>query len=203
MAGAAHESARIQPASQTRERILSTAAALFAEHGYASTSVRMIARELGISDPAIHYHFPTKQALYAALLVQPDYGTLPLDRLPLTRANMVDQLVHLFGWWAAHPDLGRMLLREQLASDQASIDFIHRDDETWNEAVAAPLARLLGPARGTDAAALLFDMLAGVLWDALLSYGPNFTEIVEGEYFQLRLRAMVDLAIPGERLAAS
>jgi AcrR family transcriptional regulator len=202
MAGAARESARLQPSGQTRERILSTAAALFAEHGYASTSVRMIARELGISDPAIHYHFPTKQALYEALLVRPAYGHLPLDRLPLTRATMVDQLVHLFGWWAARPDLGRMLLREQLASDPASIAFIHGDDETWHEAVAAPLTRLIGE-RGEDVAALLFDMLAGALWDALLSYGPNFPEIVTSDYYQLRLRAMIDLAIPGERLAAS
>jgi AcrR family transcriptional regulator len=161
----------------------------------------MIARELGISDPAIHYHFPTKQSVSEALLVQPNYGALPLDRLPLNRQNMLDQLVHLFSWWAARPELSRMLLREQLASDQASIAFIHGDDETWNEAVTAPLSRLLGlPAH--DVSAMLFDLLAGVLWDALLSYGANFREIVDGDYFQLRLRAMIDLAIPGPRLVA-
>ena len=201
MAGAAREPLRVPAGTQTRDRILIAAAELFARHGYAATSVRMIARELGISDPAVHYHFPTKQSVYEALLVRPNYGALPLDRLPLNRQNMLDQLVHLFSWWAARPELSRMLLREQLASDQASIAFIHGDDETWNEAVTAPLSRLLGvPAH--DVSAMLFDLLAGVLWDALLSYGANFREIVDGDYFQLRLRAMIDLAIPGPRLVA-
>ena len=201
MAGAAREPSRNPSVRSTRERILVAAAELFAREGYSATSVRMIARELGISDPAVHHHFPTKHSIYEALLVQPDYGPLPLDRRPLTRQNMVDQLTHLFGWWAARPELARMLLREQLASDRASIDFIHKDDETWNEAVTAPLQRLF-PGRGEDVSAMLFDLLAGALWDALLSYGANFRDIVDGDYFQDRLRAMVDLAIPGERLVA-
>lgn len=159
----------------------------------------MIARSLGISDPAVHYHFPTKQTLWAALLVEPDYGTLPLDRQPLTRKALIDQVLAMFAWWTARPDLGAMLLREQIANDQQSIEFIRSSDETWDAAVTQPLMAYAGEG-GRDTAALLFDMLAGIFWDAILSYGDSFGETVEQEYFQRRVRAMVDLAIPGPRL---
>lgn len=52
----------------TRRRILDTALAMFAEHGYAGTSVRDIAEELGITKAAVHYHFSAKEQLVEALL---------------------------------------------------------------------------------------------------------------------------------------
>ena len=47
----------------TRERILSAAAHLFAEHGYASTSMPTIAERSGITAGAIYRHFPNKAEL--------------------------------------------------------------------------------------------------------------------------------------------
>jgi|GEM_PF-6362874 len=168
---------------------------LFAKHGYSRTSIRMIARSLGLSDPAVHYHFPSKQDLYAALLVEPDYGLLPLDRRRLTRESMIDQVLAMFAWWAARPEFGQMLLREQLANDERSIDFIRSSDDTWDAAVTQPLMAYAGD-DGREIAGLLFDMLAGVFWDAILTYGDNFAEVAGQEYFQRRIRAMVELAIP-------
>src|SRR5688572_12029198 len=108
MARAAAREPQSPAGNETRRRILLAARSLFAQHGYAGTSVRMIARSLRITDPAIHYHFPTKQHLYAALLVLPDYGELPLDGRKVTREGLIDQIVHLFGWWTQQPDFGRM-----------------------------------------------------------------------------------------------
>jgi AcrR family transcriptional regulator len=54
----------------TRERLLDAALQLFARHGYAATSVRMIAAEVGIRDSAIYAHFPSKQAIYAELFAE-------------------------------------------------------------------------------------------------------------------------------------
>jgi len=155
----------------------------------------MIARHLGISDPAIHYHFPTKQTLYEALLEEPDYGVLPLDVLPLTRENMVEQALHLFAWWTARPEFGQMLLREQLSSDETSIAFMTSSDDTWASGVTGPLRLLLGD-EGEDVSAMLFEMLAGVFWDAILSYGGHFAETVVQPYFQSRVRSIVERAIP-------
>jgi AcrR family transcriptional regulator len=55
----------------TRERILEVAAALFAERGYAATSVRDIAAELGIANPSLYHHFKSKSDLLLELLKEP------------------------------------------------------------------------------------------------------------------------------------
>lgn len=48
----------------TRERILESACLLFAEHGYAQVSTRMIAEKAAVKLGSIHYHFKSKEALY-------------------------------------------------------------------------------------------------------------------------------------------
>lgn len=46
-----------------RERILETAAELFAERGYAGTSVAAIAEHLGATKPFVYYHFKDKHEI--------------------------------------------------------------------------------------------------------------------------------------------
>ncbi len=53
--------------SSTRERILDVALDLFVRKGYAETSLREIAAELGVSKAALYYHFESKQAILLAL----------------------------------------------------------------------------------------------------------------------------------------
>jgi AcrR family transcriptional regulator len=55
----------------TRQRILDVAAKLFAERGYAGTSVRDIAKELGIANPSIYHHFKSKADVLVELLSAP------------------------------------------------------------------------------------------------------------------------------------
>lgn len=53
----------------TRRRILDTARALFNEHGSSRVGVRDVARATGMSPGNLAYHFPTKDALVTALLM--------------------------------------------------------------------------------------------------------------------------------------
>ena len=53
--------------ADTRERILRTAVALFAQRGYQRTSLRLIAEQLGLTKAAILYHFPAKADILSAL----------------------------------------------------------------------------------------------------------------------------------------
>lgn len=54
----------------TRQRILEVAGQLFAERGYAATSVRDIAAELGLANPSLYYHFKSKAEILDELLDQ-------------------------------------------------------------------------------------------------------------------------------------
>ena len=47
----------------TRESILSAAMVLIAERGYNGFSLRDLGRRVGISHPAVVYHFPSKEAI--------------------------------------------------------------------------------------------------------------------------------------------
>src|SRR5262245_58162229 len=59
--------APLRSEEQTRWRILMAAAARFAEHGYAATSIRDIARDVGVTVGAIYVHFPSKDRLLVAV----------------------------------------------------------------------------------------------------------------------------------------
>jgi AcrR family transcriptional regulator len=50
----------------TRERILAAAVARFADQGFHDTSVAAIARDAGVTGPAVHAYFASKQDLFHA-----------------------------------------------------------------------------------------------------------------------------------------
>ena len=56
------------PAEQRRELVLGEAMAAFATHGYAGTSTEEVARRASISQPYLFRLFPTKKALFLALV---------------------------------------------------------------------------------------------------------------------------------------
>ena len=51
-----------------RERLLETATEIFAEKGYAGTSVREIVDLAGVSKPVLYYYFQSKEGLFLAIL---------------------------------------------------------------------------------------------------------------------------------------
>jgi AcrR family transcriptional regulator len=53
--------------SNGREKILEVSIRLFAEFGFEGVAMRQIAKEAGITIPAIYHHFGNKEALYRAV----------------------------------------------------------------------------------------------------------------------------------------
>jgi len=64
MPPAPDDAARPEISTATRERLLCVAERLFAEHGYASVSVRRITTAAGCNLAAVNYHFGGKLGLY-------------------------------------------------------------------------------------------------------------------------------------------
>lgn len=52
----------------TRERILTAALPLFAAHGFAGTSTRMIAKSANVNVATLAYYFEGKEGLYLTVL---------------------------------------------------------------------------------------------------------------------------------------
>lgn len=66
---------------ESRKRIIMTALKLFAEHGYARTSTRQIAKEANVNVSAIAYYFGDKAGLYRVVFTEP-LGS-PVDDIAL------------------------------------------------------------------------------------------------------------------------
>jgi AcrR family transcriptional regulator len=124
-----------QPVTQpTREAILDAAERLFSARGVDGVAVRDLARELGLTASSLYNHFPSKQALYEAVL---ERGLRPI--VELVQASWQDQLERetvartvneLVAHLAEHPHLARLIQRALL-------------EETGN--IRALLGRWLGP----------------------------------------------------------
>ncbi len=56
--------------AETKDRILDSAETLFAEHGFAATSLRQITAGAGVNLAAVNYHFQSKDSLILAVLLR-------------------------------------------------------------------------------------------------------------------------------------
>ncbi len=87
-----------QRSEETRARILQSAARLFARDGYDATGVAGLCAEAGVSKGAFYHHFPTKQAVFLALL---DGWLAALDAqiagLVNTSASVPEALLNMAG----------------------------------------------------------------------------------------------------------
>ncbi|WP_432020723.1 TetR family transcriptional regulator [Streptomyces sp. 1222.5] len=54
-------------AARTRSQLIRSAAAVFAEHGYARAKLSSISADAGVSRGALYFHFPSKEALADAV----------------------------------------------------------------------------------------------------------------------------------------
>jgi AcrR family transcriptional regulator len=62
--------------STARERVLTAALELFAEHGVSGTSLQMIADRMGVTKAAVYHQFPTKEEIVLAV-IDPILAELP------------------------------------------------------------------------------------------------------------------------------
>lgn len=81
---------------QTSQNIVEASFKLMAEHGIEKMSLSMIAKEVGISKPAIYYHFPSKEALVDFLFEEIFSGyhfASYFDTNQYTKENFAEQLI--------------------------------------------------------------------------------------------------------------
>jgi len=85
------------PEANARQRLLETATALFAEKGYAGTSVREIVGQAGVSKPVLYYYFKSKEGLFYAILEwAADVQQSVLNEIFKTGDSALDRLTFLY-----------------------------------------------------------------------------------------------------------
>jgi AcrR family transcriptional regulator len=169
---------------ETRQHILEAALRRFANHGYNAASVDQICTDAGVSKGAFYHHFPSKQAVFLALLegwltaVDAALETARQPTVPATLLAMAEMLPEILT--TANGDLP-MFLEFWL---QAS-----RDETIW-AATIAPYQRYQGyfaalveqglaegslkPVDAQAAAQMIVSLAVGTFLQALLA--PESTD---------------------------
>jgi AcrR family transcriptional regulator len=104
---------------RSRDRILRAALEEFATRGFDGTTTAEIARRAGVTQPLVHYHFATKDALWETTMEAAFAGVLEsFDGVlaELADLGLIDQLKVLVRRYvrfcAAHPEIGRIVTHE-------------------------------------------------------------------------------------------
>jgi TetR/AcrR family transcriptional regulator len=103
--------------TDTRDRVLQVAQVLFAERGYRGTSLRDIAKRIGIKAPSLLHHFPSKQQLYLAVLDKmfeslEDAANAVAWGRESRQERMRQAVGDTIDFIASHPDFVRIMWKE-------------------------------------------------------------------------------------------
>jgi AcrR family transcriptional regulator len=85
--GAANADPQSPVESSRRTVTLREACPLFAEHGYSRTTIREIAAAVGIQSGSLFYHFPTKEHILAAIIMESTLSGLAVARSFIAQAH--------------------------------------------------------------------------------------------------------------------
>src|SRR5688572_4501811 len=104
---------------EARGNIIAAAEELFAERGFAGTSIRDIAQKAGVTGAMLHYYFGNKEKLYHAILEKAVMGIRTLiSETAASRKPAPEQLAQFIeadaNYILKHANLTRIVLREML-----------------------------------------------------------------------------------------
>ena len=105
-------------AGELQSRLLDVAEELFAEYGYAATSIRQLAAAAGVNPALVHYYFGTKRELLEAVM---DRTLEPMARaiadMQASGETDIREVAGLmFGMASRHPAMPRLIAREVMLS---------------------------------------------------------------------------------------
>jgi len=181
---------RTRKGPQTRQQILDASLRLFSERGFARTTVRDIAREAGITDAAIYYHFESKRELLDALVEKRGFVNSLQE---LQRVSVDIPLTDTLRWMVRgainimdeNRDFLRLIIMEGLGGDEAAIEQYQRLANLWESGLTSVLDRYVakGELPADDVQAIARQVIYTILMafqDTLLGrHAPTTTAPAE------------------------
>src|SRR3954469_1843437 len=152
---------RRAPEADVRSAILAAATRRFGAGGFDGTTIQDVASAVGVSKPAVLHHFPSKDALRAAVLdAMLAHWKDTLPRLLLAATASEDRFQAVLGetrrFFAEDPDRARIVLREVLDRPDEMRRVLRGAVRPWLDAVAQYIRAGQGSGRhheGVDAEA--------------------------------------------------
>ncbi|WP_030417089.1 TetR/AcrR family transcriptional regulator [Streptomyces sp. NRRL S-1448] len=135
--------------AEARTRIEVAAARLFAERGYAGTTIGEIAAEAGLSKPMLYRHFDSKQELHLALLERhrDELAAAPIQQLLHGEGDLDSRMRAMydawFGYVQSHPYTWRMMFRD--TTGDAEVQDFHRELQRRQRETDMALLREFAP----------------------------------------------------------
>ncbi|MBO4270311.1 TetR/AcrR family transcriptional regulator [Microbispora triticiradicis] len=165
------------PTAATKAALLEAARAEFAAYGVAGARVDRIADRAGVNKERIYGHFGSKEKLFdtvvaAALDEMAEAVAMPGD-------DPADYVSRLFDYYAAHPDVVRLMMWEALhyrSEDALLPGQERRVDKCRSKTVS--LAAGLGREPDAAMARTLFTLIGMAMWPSAM---PQLARITAGE----------------------
>jgi len=126
-----------------------SAARLFAQRGYAATTVEQIVAAADVSKPILYRHFDSKRELYTRLLERrrDELAAAPIERLLQADGTLEDRLAAMLDTWfehvERHPDSSRLLFRD--ITDDEELRVLQQELRGRQRAADVALMREFGP----------------------------------------------------------
>ncbi|WP_235733926.1 TetR/AcrR family transcriptional regulator [Mycolicibacterium austroafricanum] len=163
------------PPQSARQRVLDVALALFTRHGYAGTSLQMIADEMGVTKGSLYYHFRAREDLLRALVgplieqLRAIVEHAEAQRSPSARAE------HVLTGYARLAAANRALVAVT-SGDPSVVEVIHADPD-WADLISREIGLLAAVQPGLAGRVRATIVMAGIAATA----APGVVEADEAE----------------------
>jgi AcrR family transcriptional regulator len=167
------------PREDRVEAVTDAARRRFETHGYKGTSIADIAGDVGVNAGSVHWYFPTKDDLFAAVFARVSEDARSwVDAALESGANPTDTLVGLLA--SAERYRGMHIDAHDRVGESAAVALVHEEFHDWLDELLLAVVR---PRLGADTDIDLIADTAHIMFEGLLGSSiPRdrpFSEIVQ------------------------
>lgn len=177
----------------TRLRILTAARELFGSVGFDSTTVRQIAKRVGMTDAALYYHFRSKREILNALWTVPVGGGMaPLKPEGTLTAEQLDKITDAaIDFSSANDHILRIMCREALSGDQTAIALRLENRAFLRLALQEHLGTVVEPAEAELRTEAIMAVITGTTMRGQIENGARYRRVAGSRAFRERTRRWV------------
>ncbi len=164
---------RVQQQARTRAAVLAAASAEFAEHGFAGARIERIAALAPSNQRMIYAYFENKAGLFAAVI--DEHVARAQQAVQLDVNDLPGYAVAVFDFYAAHPELARLSLWQELELREGVSTLPGARDATKAKIAAICAAQRRNIVNDKLTATELLDQIQAIAFGNLVGHGFDWS----------------------------